>query len=745
MKLLASLFNTNPVTNTVAIEANELANLRGQVAAIDKSQAVIEFDLEGNILHANPNFLYTMGYSLEEIRGKHHSIFVDPTYRQTLDYRLFWERLARGEYDAGQYKRIGKNGNEIWIQASYNPILDVNNRPYKVVKYATDITADKLKDADYAGQLNAISKSQAVIEFGLDGVIQNANANFLNAMGYSFDEVKGKHHSIFVDPAYRVSPEYRNFWERLSRGEYDTGQYKRVAKNGKEVWIQASYNPIMDMSGRPFKVVKYAADITLEKNRNADYSGQLAAISKSQAVIEFDLNGVVLNANQNFLNVLGYGLDEIKGKHHGMFIDSTQRQSVEYKMFWERLARGEYDAGQYKRIAKDGKEVWIQASYNPIMDAENKPFKVVKYATDITAQVNDATALQQAVDQVQSVVKAAVSDDLSLRIPMDGKTGMVEILCSGINSLLDNMEGIVAQIKVAADEIFTSASEISTGNSDLSARTEQQAANLEETASSMEEMTSTVRLNADNAKQANVLAEQASTVATDGGALIQEVVATMSAINESSQKIADIIGVIDGIAFQTNILALNAAVEAARAGDQGRGFAVVASEVRTLAQRSASAAKDIKGLISDSVKKIESGNTLVNKSGNTMKDIVISIKRVNDIMAEIAAASNEQSVGIEQISTAISQMDEMTQQNAALVEQAAAAAESLQSQADQLTQRVAMFQLSDSENERQTAKSVVKSISSRNRPAAKISTKPTTSTKKKLPTPKQLDDEWESF
>lgn len=747
MKLLASLFNNHASTSTVTIESVELADLRGQVAAIGKSQAVIEFALDGTILYANTNFLNVLGYSLDEIRGKHHSIFVDPAYRQSIEYRTFWDRLARGDYDAGQYKRITKNGKEVWIQASYNPILDINNRPFKVVKYATDITAEKIRDADYSGQLAAISKSQAVIEFGLDGIIQYANPNFLNVLGYSLDEVKGKHHSMFVDPSYRQSAEYRIFWERLGRGEYDSGQYKRIGKNGKEVWIQASYNPIMDSENRPFKVVKYATDISTEKLKDADYSGQLAAIGKSQAVIEFNLDGTVLNANANFLNVLGYSLDEIKGRHHSLFVDPTYRQSIEYRMFWERLARGEYDAGQYKRLGKNGKEVWIQASYNPIMDAENKPFKVVKYATNITAQVNDANALQQAVEQVQQVVKAAVNDDLSSRIPLEGKTGMVEILCAGINSLVDNMEDIVAQIKLAADEIFTGASEIATGNSDLSARTEQQAANLEETASSMEELTSTVKLNADNAKQANVLAEQASNVATDGGVLIQEVVTTMSAINESSQKISDIIGVIDGIAFQTNILALNAAVEAARAGDQGRGFAVVASEVRTLAQRSANAAKDIKGLISDSVKKIESGNTLVNKSGNTMKEIVTAIKRVNDIMAEIAAASNEQSVGIEQISTAVSQMDEMTQQNAALVEEAAAAAESLQSQADQLTQRVAMFRLSNEQEEVHLTKSTARLSSARTpaKPAARIAAKPAASPKKKLVPPKQQDDEWESF
>jgi methyl-accepting chemotaxis protein len=611
-------------------------------------------------------------------------------------------------------------------------------------KSAVFIDADQL--ADLRGQIAAIGKSQAVIEFDLNGNILSANDNFLNTLGYRLDEIQGKHHSMFVEPNYQQSAEYRNFWDRLGRGEFDAGQYKRIGKNGKEIWILASYNPIMDSNNRPFKIVKYATDISEEKIRSADYSGQLAAISKSQAVIEFTMDGVVLNANDNFLNVLGYNLSDIKGKHHGMFVDSAYRQSAEYKVFWDRLGRGEYDKGQYKRIGKEGKEIWIQASYNPILDANNKPFKVVKYATDVTDQVNNANAMKLAVDQVQEAAKAAVDGDLTQRISMAGKTGLLEILCGDINSLIEGMSDIVGQIKTAADEIFTGASEISNGNSDLSSRTEQQAANLEETASSMEELTSTVKLNADNAKQANVLAEQASTVAMQGGELIQQVVSTMNAINESSQKISDIIGVIDGIAFQTNILALNAAVEAARAGDQGRGFAVVASEVRTLAQRSANAAKDIKGLISDSVKKIENGNTLVGKSGDTMKEIVISIKRVNDIMAEIAAASAEQSKGIEEVSNAVSQMDEMTQQNAALVEEAAAAAESLQSEANQLTQRVAMFRVGDESNQvvinSKQKKRLIEPVKS-NKSVAKTIVKPIS--KKLTPPAQSQDDEWEQF
>ncbi|MEN0039457.1 MAG: methyl-accepting chemotaxis protein [Cellvibrio sp.] len=347
------------------------------------------------------------------------------------------------------------------------------------------------------------------------------------------------------------------------------------------------------------------------------------------------------------------------------------------------------------------------------------------------------TTAEKGLNDVARVLGAIAKGDLTEKITDDysGTFGELKNYCNETTSSLTSMLG---DIRSAADTIFTASSEIAQGNADLSSRTEQQAANLEETASSMEELTSTVKLNADNAKQANVLAEQASTVATDGGTLIQQVVTTMNAINDSARKISDIIGVIDGIAFQTNILALNAAVEAARAGDQGRGFAVVASEVRTLAQRSANAAKDIKALISDSVQKIDNGNQLVGKSGDTMKEIVSAIKRVNDIMAEIAAASAEQSTGIEEVSTAVSQMDEMTQQNAALVEEAAAAAESMQSQADQLTRSVAQFRLSDDQARNPGASHRISA------PSKAVPKKPVAN-KKLTPPASSAEDEWEQF
>jgi methyl-accepting chemotaxis protein len=680
------------------------ASDRGMIDAINKSQAVIEFAMDGKILHANENFLKAMGYSLDEIRGQHHSMFADSAYAQSAEYREFWEKLRRGEFDAGQYRRLGKGGREIWIQASYNPILDGKRKPVKVVKFATDITQQKVQSADYEGQLAAIGMSQAVIEFSLDGKILNANENFLKTLGYALDEVKGQHHSMFVDPDYRQSTEYRLFWEKLGRGEYDSNQYKRIAKGGREIWIQASYNPIRDLNGKPFKVVKYATDITQQKLQSADYEGQLAAISKAQAVIEFGLDGKILTANENFLKVLGYTLDEIKGHHHSMFVETGYRQSPDYRLFWEKLGRGEYDAGQYKRIGKGGTEIWIQASYNPIMDANGKPFKVVKYATDVTAAVKASEAMQQAVQQVQDAVGAAKENDLTHRVPIDGKTGEIGALCTGVNGLLDTMTTVVTKIRNSAREVSSASAEISASTTDLSQRTEEQAASLEETSASMEQMSATVKKNAENAQQANQSAAGTRDVADRGGQVVAKAVDAMARIEESSRKISDIIGVIDEIARQTNLLALNAAVEAARAGEAGRGFAVVASEVRSLAQRSSQAAKDIKDLITNSNNQVKDGVDLVSKAGTALTEIVESIKKVAGIVSDIASASAEQAAGIEQVNKALTQMDEVTQQNSALVEENAATAKTLEQQSKAMDDEVSVFRVDDSEDRAPAAK-----------------------------------------
>jgi methyl-accepting chemotaxis protein len=392
----------------------ETARALAQSAAIDRSQAVIEFKLDGTIITANQNFLNTLGYTLAEIAGKHHRMFVDPAEQAKPAYAAFWAALNRGEYQAAEYKRIRKDGREIWIQASYNPILGADGKPVSVIKFATDITARKKQSIEDAGKMLAIGRAQAVIEFEMDGTIIDANQNFLNALGYTLAEIAGKHHSMFVEPAQRDSAEYRNFWDSLRRGQFQTAEYKRIGKGGKQVWILATYNPILDEAGKPLKVVKFATDVTKQKLAGADSNGQIEAIRKSQAVIEFNMDGTIISANPKFLDVMGYTPADIQGKHHRMFVDPAQQAKPDYAAFWAALNRGEYQAGEYRRIGKAGKAVWIQASYNPILDLNGKPFKVVKYATDVSAQAMIRMKAERARGFIESV--AAGSEEMTTSI-----------------------------------------------------------------------------------------------------------------------------------------------------------------------------------------------------------------------------------------------------------------------------------------------------------------------------------------
>ncbi|WP_193227566.1 sensor domain-containing protein [Aureimonas psammosilenae] len=377
------------------------AEYEWQIAAIHKSHAVITFDLNGAILEANDIFLDAVGYSMAEICGRHHRMFVEPSHAHSIEYAGFWRDLNLGRHHAGEYKRIGKNGREIWLQASYNPIFDMNGRPMRVVKYASVLTHEKRQHADHQGQIAAIHKSQAVVSFGLDGKVLDANDNFLDMMGYRYVEVLGRHHRMFQHPGDRDTQTSAAFWRELGEGRHQAGEFLQIGKNGREVWLQATFNPIFDLNGRPFKIVEYAVDITDEKLRRADYQGQIEAIGKSQGVVTLSLDGTILEANENILAALGYDAEELRGQHHSMLVTPEAVGSDDYAKLWRKLRAGEFHSGMIERVGKSGRRVWLQATYNPILDPKGQPFKVVKFATDVTKNVALAEAFEDAKRQAQ--------------------------------------------------------------------------------------------------------------------------------------------------------------------------------------------------------------------------------------------------------------------------------------------------------------------------------------------------------
>ncbi|NMA98710.1 MAG: PAS domain S-box protein, partial [Phyllobacteriaceae bacterium] len=476
--------------------------------------------------------------------------------------------------------------------------------------------------------------------------------NFLSVLGYRADEIVGKHHSMFCDPDYVASADYTRFWAELGRGEFKSSAYRRISKGGREIWIQASYNPVLDRNGKPVGVIKFATDITAQKLKAADHQAQIDAISRVQAVIAFTLDGDIIEANENFLSVLGYRADEIVGKHHSMFCDPAYAQSAEYRQFWQKLRSGEYVAAEFLRFGKGGKEVWIQASYNPIMDASGRPVKVVKFATDIT----ERKRAEGIIDHLTASLARMAEGDLGGRIDTVF-TGQYENLRQAFNQSLGRLEEIVGGLREASTALKVATSEILSGANDLSERTTKQAATIEETSAAVEQLSVTVAENAQRAGTASSKARKVSEDATAGGAVMGDATQAMSAIETSSGKISNIIGLIDDIAFQTNLLALNASVEAARAGDAGKGFAVVAVEVRRLAQSAATASSEVKVLIEASAQEVRNGAQLVGQAAERLADILTGAEESAVLIDDIARANREQSGALEETNAAIEQTE----------------------------------------------------------------------------------------
>ncbi len=594
---------------------------RAKLATIDENFAVIEFTPQGQILNANDNFIKAMGYSSSEIEGQHHRIFCEKSYAESSDYQQFWRDLESGKSNNGEFKRYKKDGSLIFLNASYSPVKDENGKVVKVIKFASDITPQKFIEAEYISKMNYVGKLFGVIEFNLDGTVITANENFLNVLGYSLEEAKGVHHSNFVTQEYANSSEYKQFWKDLNNGEFKTGEFFRIGKNGKEVWISASYNPIFDFDGNPYKVVKFATDITQAKASAIEVQRMQMMVDKSP------INTMMANPNGDLIYLNHASIDtlrELEDRPGAHKVDSLIGSNI------DKL---------HKEPAKN-RAIFT----NP----QNLPHKTIidycgeKLSLSVAAvEDNEGNYLGPMVSW------EVVTSEFEV---MDGLTVSSEKLTQSASDLLRTANSLSA----GAEETSAQANTASVASEEVNAGVQTVSSNMEEMASAIKEITRTTTESSRMSAEAMKIAENTNQIITKLG--------------ESSMDIGNVIKVISSIAQQTNLLALNATIEAARAGEAGKGFAVVANEVKELAKQTARATSEI-------TEKIENIQSDSNSAVKAIHDISEAIEKVNQFASNIAASVEQQAATTNEITRIVTESAEGVTQITENIGQVSQAAE----------------------------------------------------------------------
>ncbi len=582
---------------------------------------------------------------------------------------------------------------------------------------------EEVRNTEYLEALKkTVDMSFARIMFEPSGNIKDANDNFVNALGYgSLKEIVGKHHEIFVDPEYKNSSEYKDFWNDLRKGITQEGQFKRITKAGEDIWIQAAYTPIVDQNGKVTDIIKIAMDITEEVNTKINMQGLTNTVDSSFARIMFEPSGNIKDANDNFVNALGYGsLKEIVGKHHEIFVDHEYKNSSEYKDFWNDLRKGITKEGQFKRVTKAGEDIWIQAAYTPVKDDSGTVINIIKIASDITAQKNAEIERDAIITETNRVLKAMANGDMSESFELEATGDLkdigdnLNIAIGNMNDLLRNITDLSNLIAASSEEMLSKAEEMKGSTQEVATAIVQMSEGVQDQVKQTDESSKLIESVLDNSKEmgekANIInqaAESGSASAKEGVASIEKVVESMKEIETTaettnnsivvltkrSEEIARTLNVITDIAGQTNLLALNAAIEAARAGDAGRGFAVVAEEIRKLAEDSRNSASDIDKVISEVQKDIAEASKSMDgmkssvKNGNTAsKNAEEVFKTIEDSSSSTLVLSQEVRESTRQQEASINETAKNIEKIVVVSEETAAGTEEISTSAKQLSQ-----------------------------------------------------------